>query len=531
MRDEPVAGKDSVQDGLTLRLLLENLDYPALLLIDPRRFILAWSRGAERLLGWPADEAVTQSSDILFSEEERRAGLPEREAQIAIEQGKAANEGWQARKDGGAFWGCAVLQPLYEQGCLIGYVKTIEDWTERQEERKRTERTQRFLAELSRNIRPLEKPTGVMWTVVTALGKHLSVTHCTYADIDEAKSQFISRANYHWKGESTAGVYPLNFFGDEIITALRDGQTFIVNDTQTDSRIGYLYATSYQPYDIRAYIVVPLIKEDRWLATLSVTMHGEPRVWTKDEIELIEKSLEMIWLAIENARLFLAERERSEQLALAISEIHHRIKNNLQSVGALLEVRIPDGETMMPVEAVRDSLSQIKTIALVHDLLSKDEPIGRVDAAAVLNNLGRLLSLGLRAGQKSTSIQVEAESVEMPTSLATSLALVVNELLTNAVKHQGKRSEGLLIESSITVRMARRATDVVVFVSDNGPGFPPGFDPAMDANIGLQVVETLVAHDLSGRVVFGNTTEENGGQVKGALVEVAFPLSRLVEQA
>ena len=843
MREKSDARDDGPQDGKILRSLLENLDHLALILLDEQRSIVAWNRGAERLLGWSADEAVGQSADILFSEAEKRAGVPESEVQIALERGKAIHQSEVAQKGGGFLRGRAVVQPLYEKGRLTGYVKTIEESAEREkddldqsflqasadlltssldyettlfslaqlvvprladwcvihlvnaagelelatvshadperalfardasrnypprpdspsgpasvirsgkaewieeisedmvraaardeehyrilseakmtsylcvpliargnaigaitfvgaesghrytaahlplveelsrraaiavdnarlyrlaqteiqerlraekalaesrdyyraltetlpqlvwttapdgvpdsfnqnwfdytgqkpddtgswwkggvhpddqartmvawktavqtgepyeieyrlkggdgayrwfltrglplknpegdiikwfgtctliEDQKRAEQTQRFLAELSQTIRPLKNPTEVLGAVVTALGQHLSATHCAYADIDEEKSQFISRANYDWKGVSTAGVYPLNFFGEEIIAALQAAQTFIVNDTQTDSRIAHRYAASYQPFDIRAFIVAPLIKEGRWIATLSVTMHGRARFWTKDEIDLVEKALELIWLAVENARLFLAERERSEQLALAISEIHHRTKNNLQAVGALLEVRIPDGETVMSVEAVRDSLSQIKTIALVHDLLSKDDPMGRVDAAAVLTNLGWLLSSGLRAGDSPLSIQVDAEPVQMPTRLATSLALVVNELLTNAVKHsaaQSVRNSGeSALAPSIRVQMRRQAEDIVVAVSDKGAGFPPGFDPAMNAHIGLQVVETLVVHDLCGRVLFGNETQENSNQVTGACVEIVFPLSRLAEE-
>jgi two-component sensor histidine kinase len=233
---------------------------------------------------------------------------------------------------------------------------------------------------------------------------------------------------------------------------------------------------------------------------------------------------------VENVRLLQAERERSEQLAFAISEVHHRVKNSLQAVGALLEIQIPDEGNVMPVEAVKDSLSQIKTIALVHDLLSKDSPIGLVDAAQVLTNLAKLLAHGMKIGDRPLPIRVKAEPIQLPTKAATSLALVVNELLTNAAKHNTRLSDtNSARPGAIEVTLSQKGKEAVVVVRDDGPGFPSDFDPDRDAHIGLQVVQTLVAFDLQGQVTFGNAISEQGGQIEGAKIEIVFPLAALIE--
>jgi two-component sensor histidine kinase len=249
-----------------------------------------------------------------------------------------------------------------------------------------------------------------------------------------------------------------------------------------------------------------------------------PRRWPEHSIDLLTTVAHHTWLLVENARLFHAERDRSEQLSVAISEVHHRVKNNLQSVAALLEMQIPDEGQAVPLEAVYDSLSQIKTIALVHDLLARDKPFGMVDVAQVLTNLARLLSAGMGTASRAAPIEVEAEPTEMATKTATALALAVNELLTNAAKH----NNGL--RNAITVRLTRDAGAVYVCVEDEGPGFAPGFDPNVHANIGINLVVTLIQHELQGVVRFMNRSDTSQGlPAHGARIEIAFPTTSLAE--
>jgi two-component sensor histidine kinase len=117
----------------------------------------------------------------------------------------------------------------------------------------------------------------------------------------------------------------------------------------------------------------------------------------------------------------------------------------------------------------------------------------------------------------------------MTTKAATSLALTVNELLTNAIKHAGRaRAEGSPVpdRTLICITMARTEADVRVVVQDNGPGFPDGFDAVLQANIGLQLIQTLVEYDLQGTVEFGNTVHPSDStRTHGASVEILFPIS------
>lgn len=281
-----------------------------------------------------------------------------------------------------------------------------------------------------------------------------------------------------------------------------------------------------------SYLAAPVVSRSGEVLGGLFFGHPHPGAFTERHEQIIEGIAAQAAIAIDNARLFQAERERSEQLRLAISEVHHRVKNSLQSVGALLELRIPVEGENVPVEAVYDSLSQIKTIALVHDLLARDKPMGSVDVAQVLTNLSKLLSSGMSGGRQQVRIIVEAEPIQMTTKTAISLALAVNELLTNAAKHHQSAAD---IDKSeiapIRVRLSTRADAVELVVEDAGSGFPLDFDPVLHANTGLELVQTLAGHNLHGVLRFTNITAPDApDRIQGARVEIVFPTSTCMEE-
>jgi two-component sensor histidine kinase len=135
----------------------------------------------------------------------------------------------------------------------------------------------------------------------------------------------------------------------------------------------------------------------------------------------------------------------------------------------------------------------------------------------------------LQLPERLASIRLEAEPVWLPTKAATALALIVNELVSNAVKHGqfGSGGEPPGPEDYISVRLLRRDGDIVVVVEDCGPGFPSGFHPSVHAHLGLDVVWSLVKNDLQGEVTFTNVGPNsrcgNRPGRTGGRVEVVFP--------
>lgn len=222
----------------------------------------------------------------------------------------------------------------------------------------------------------------------------------------------------------------------------------------------------------------------------------------------------------------------NEDLQHAMAETHHRVKNNLQVVSALLEMQIDETPDAIPRVVVQESLQQIKTIAVVHDLLSRDHTPGEVDIGQVLRNLLPLLAVGLQKESGAITIRLEGhpDPIYLPTKAATGLALVVNELISNAVKHGSPSQRSTDTNDRVILKLSRQPQEQILLqVEDDGPGFPEGFDVSTDAHLGLALVASIVANDLQGEVTYANRTMEGQSASRGARVSLHFPEHPTVE--
>ena len=115
-----------------LRLIVENAREYAIVSMDLERRVTSWNIGAEELTGYREDEIVGRSADLIFIEEDRLAGVPEREAHQALAEGRAADERWHLRKDGSRFWGSGVMMAMRDAdgGAPIGLLKIFRDQTQ-----------------------------------------------------------------------------------------------------------------------------------------------------------------------------------------------------------------------------------------------------------------------------------------------------------------------------------------------------------------------------------------------------------------
>jgi two-component sensor histidine kinase len=180
-----------------------------------------------------------------------------------------------------------------------------------------------------------------------------------------------------------------------------------------------------------------------------------------------------------------------------IREIHHRVKNNLQTVAALLRLQARRMTEPAARAALEESVRRVASIAVVHETLAGSrEDVVEVDDVLdqVLPMLGDVTSVGPAA-----RITRNGKFGELPAAAATPLVMAVTELLHNAAEHAFVDGE----PGAIVLAAERDGADLVVRVRDDGRGLPPGFDPAASTGLGLQIVRTLVTSELHGTLEMG----------------------------
>ena len=193
-----------------------------------------------------------------------------------------------------------------------------------------------------------------------------------------------------------------------------------------------------------------------------------------------------------------------------IREIHHRVKNNLQTVSALLRLQSRRIEDPSAAAALDEAVRRIASIALVHETLSNSDETSVAFDEVLTSLVTHSLELSPRMGQLKIERIGKIGSLE--SRLATPLSLVVTELIHNALEH-GLAESG----SNLRIELQRYSNEGLVTISDDGVGLPDGFNLATSANLGLQIVLTLTENELNGELKLESSE-------KGTQAKLRFPL-------
>ncbi len=193
-----------------------------------------------------------------------------------------------------------------------------------------------------------------------------------------------------------------------------------------------------------------------------------------------------------------------------LQEIHHRVKNNLQTIAALVRLQARRTGSDEAAEILKQTVSRIVSVAVVHEFLSRDES-SIINIHEVSNRILQEVIHGTLDSAKSITLTLEGtRQFLLPAQQATSCALIINELLQNAVEHGYRHRD----RGKIVVRLLETEDSMAVEIEDDGEGLPSNFDPQR-AGLGLKIVRTLVKEDLKGQLLL-----ENG---RGVRAVVSFP--------
>ncbi|MEA3214673.1 MAG: two-component system, sensor histidine kinase PdtaS [Acidimicrobiia bacterium] len=202
-----------------------------------------------------------------------------------------------------------------------------------------------------------------------------------------------------------------------------------------------------------------------------------------------------------------------------IREIHHRVKNNLQTISSLLRIQARRLQSPEARQAIEESVRRIASIAVVHETLSReaaeDVPFGEIARPLV-----RMVEESLVSPDLPVAFRLSGESIDLPAAVATPLALIITELLQNAVDHafaDGAPAGG----GQVCIELETLDGGLRVVVVDNGSGPPQGFDLERPSGLGLSIVRTLVQSELRGSMIMRDRKVDEGAC--GTRIELWIP--------
>ncbi len=338
------------------------------------------------------------------------------------------------------------------------------------------------ISEVSKTITSNLYLEEILHLIVAMTAKTMSFRICSIMLLDEEKGELVikatqSRSHDYVKkpnlkvGESVAG------------RAVQDGQVLTILDVKQAP--DYRFPDIAEREGLCSLICVPLRVKDRTIGVLNCYT-SRPHVFSQAEVDLLTTLANHAAISIENAKLMVR--------SAIIQEMHHRVKNSLQTVASLLRLQMNHHGLESVEEVLTESINRIISIAAVHDVLSKEE-LDQVNVKRVCETIMTLTSQSLLRPGHRIATSIAGPEIMLPSNKATSVALILNELIQNAIEHGfAERAEGML---SVTLTEADQR--VTLAVENDGAPLPAGFDPKQTNSLGLQIVESLAREDLGGR--------------------------------
>ncbi len=205
-----------------------------------------------------------------------------------------------------------------------------------------------------------------------------------------------------------------------------------------------------------------------------------------------------------------------------IREIHHRVKNNLQTISSLLRLQGRRMTEPSAKVAIEESARRIRSIAVVHEILSRDagDDVAFLDVA---RPLVRMVEEGLVSSERPVRFELRGQPPTMASPTATAMAVVLTELLQNVVEHAVPDEPDAADPVHVVVQLGGDSRELDVTVTDDGRGLPDGFDPATAPSLGMSIVQALVTSELGGEIAFEPASP--GAVRPGTRVTLRIPLA------
>jgi len=328
--------------------------------------------------------------------------------------------------------------------------------------------------------------------------RYMNADGCIIYLIDEETKTVIDKYELKVNGELYATLRD-----DVVIRIAAEGDFFYSNMHEKDFTSFFSCLVS-----VKTVVCSTLLVRTRVIGVMQV-YYEKYYAHSEEQTKYLKTFANHAGVAIEDTRLI----GRSALL----QESHHRIKNNLQSVINLILLQkqsVDNGQNETLNNALNDIISRIKSIATVHDLLSKDKK-GRsvINIKEIVESIASFSTLI----SSEVNINLYLEDILIPYNKATSIALIINELISNCVKHAFKEDK----VNIITISCRKENEAIILGVENNGQSIPEDFNIDKVSGLGLSIVTSIIKHEFKGIIKFIKKEE-------GTKVKIVLPLEKIL---
>jgi len=463
--EQELAGILVVHQDITEHKLLEHrfrqvveFSPSALVMINETGIILMVNAQTEASFGYSRDELVGQPVELLLPERFRTPHVDFRQAYAAMPVSRPMGAGrdlYGLRKDGTEFPVEISLSFIeeHEETLVLGSIVDIS-------RHKQLEHRFRQAVEAAPNAIVMVNESGII--LMVNLQTERSFGYSRFELIGQSVEILVPE-----RFREEHADYRQNFFAEPRSRPMGAGRD--------------LYARRKDGSEFPVEIGLGLIDDENGLIVLSSIIDITERMVANDKLKQAVNEKEIL-----------------------LKEVYHRVKNNLQVVSSMINLQARNVKHDLARDLLQQSADRVKSMALLHEKLYQSKDLTRIDFKAYVHSLVDYLMFGHGDSSARIRVGLQIEDVFLDVDTAIPCGLIINELLSNALKHAFPDNR----PGRIDISFRHDQNEYVLEVADNGIGFPPGLDFKQSSSLGLQLVTTLT-NQLLGHI----TLDRNHGSI------------------
>jgi PAS domain S-box-containing protein len=273
------------------------------------------------------------------------------------------------------------------------------------------------------------------------------------------------------------------------LETLRRSHNLTAMDAQADPKTSE-FSDYLKSHSIISLMDVPIWLHGEMVGILCNEQAQKMRQWTFEEQDFAASISYMISLSLEAHERELAQGQiikSLEEKEVLLREIHHRVKNNMQIISSLLNLQSSTIKSKEMKDIFRESQNRIKSMSMIHEQLYQSKDIAKIDFGIYVTNLIKSLFQIYSVPLRQVEWDVDSDKIQMDIETALPCGLILNELVSNSLKHAFNGSEG-----KIWVKISKDKDIIEIEVGDNGSGLPEDVQLETTSTLGLKLVDILV---------------------------------------